>query len=594
MTQNHSPETNLHRLMRICLIGKSLGMLGSLSLLSAGMTWANTNTFVDNLTPAASPAPATPRLSKPTKVQVTPPAPRVAQPAPRPAPPPPQIAKPPRNTNPVVTRPPAPAPRPAVRPAPQPVAQPQPTRPARVAQPQPTRPARTVAQPAPRPAPRRTQPNLSAPVVSVPEAKPASREIPEYLIDRPNTASARETNNFIDRTNYNAGTTATKPSPATSTANSPTRDRPTVVLRSRTTGCEAVMQNGRLSSGSCNVSPKRPRVIPRQATPAPRNNNIARQPRNNNIARQRVAVPRVAISPSSRWQGASVPIASRRIQVVPSPAEWAARTGISSPTRYHTEPQSNNTNATTTHSTHAYPNNGNTGLLFPLPSPTQISSTFGWRLHPIFGDWRMHSGTDIAAPMGTPVVATYQGEVAIADYVGGYGKMVVLRHEDGSQESRYAHLSEIFVEPGAWVEQGEVIGTVGSTGNSTGPHLHFEWRHLMATGWIPVDAGPHLEWAMAEMIQRLNPDESAIATENETELLEPSLYFSSAGELEELVLGLGTLVAPDPNDPLQKTMLEALENLPQEQPSEEKETPFSTYIKPGEGPENRVQVRRSN
>ncbi|MEA5468926.1 M23 family metallopeptidase, partial [Spirulina sp. 06S082] len=491
------------------------------------------------------------------------------------------VAKPPRNANPVVTRPPAPAPRPSVRPAPQPVAQPKPTR-----------PARTVAQPAPRPAsrpaPRNTQPNLSAPVVAVPEQKPASREIPEYLIDRPNTASARETNNFIDRTDYNAGTTAKKPTPATS-ANASRRDRPTVVLRNRTTGCEAVVQNGRLSSGSCGASPRQPRVIPRQAPPAPRN-----------VARQRVAVPRVAISSNSRWQGASVPIASsRRIRVVPSPAEWAARTGISAPTRYNTEPRYNTqpqmeTNATTTPYQVAYPNNGNTGLLFPLPSPTQISSTFGWRLHPIFGDWRMHSGTDISAPMGTPVIAAYKGEVAIADYVSGYGQMVVLRHEDGTQESRYAHLSEIFVKPGAVVEQGEVIGAVGSTGNSTGPHLHFEWRHLMATGWIPVDAGPHLEWAMAEMIQQLNPEEAEVATADEAELLEPSLYFSRAEELEELVLGLGTLVAPDPKDPLQEVMSEALENMPQEKPSEEKETPFSTYIKPGEIPENRIQVRRSN
>ncbi|TVQ59500.1 MAG: M23 family metallopeptidase, partial [Spirulina sp. DLM2.Bin59] len=147
----------------------------------------------------------------------------------------------------------------------------------------------------------------------------------------------------------------------------------------------------------------------------------------------------------------------------------------------------------------AFPNNNNRGLLFPLSIPAAISSSFGWRMHPIFGEWRMHTGTDIAAPQGTPVLASYQGQVAIADYVGGYGKMVILRHEDGSQESRYAHLSQIFVRPGEQVEQGEVIGLVGSTGNSTGPHLHFEWRHLMGGDWVPVDAGPHLEWALAEM-----------------------------------------------------------------------------------------------
>jgi murein DD-endopeptidase MepM/ murein hydrolase activator NlpD len=584
MTQNQSPEKPLHRLMRICLIAKSLGMLGSLSLLSAGMAWANTNTFVDNLTPAAAPAPAAPRLAKPTKAKVTPPAPRATRPAPRPAPPPPRVAKPPRNNTPVA-RPPAPqpAPRPAVRPTPQPVARPQPTRPARtVAQPAPSRPA---SRPTSRPTTRPSRP-ISAPVVSVPEKQP---QIPPHWVDRPETASARETNTFLDRTNYNTGSRtaatprATSTTPRATSRPSANRDRPTVVLRNRSTGCEAVMQNGRLSSGSCNVPPKPPRAIARQ-TPPPRTVSRQRIP-------QRVPAPRVSISPNSRWRGASVPVASRRIQVVPSPAEWAARTGMSSPSQsrreYHTE-----TSAIASPQK-AYPNNGNTGLLFPLPTPARLSSSFGWRLHPIFGNWRMHSGTDIAAPLGTPVVASYHGEVAIADYVGGYGKMVALRHEDGTQESRYAHLSEIFVEPGDWVEQGEVIGTVGSTGNSTGPHLHFEWRHLMATGWIPVDSGPHLEWAMAEMLELLYPEEAEAIAATEAELDEPSLYLSSAEELGEMVLGLGTLFENESDRPLEEEVSQAPENTPQKE-SEESETTIPTYIKPGEFSENRIQLRRSN
>jgi murein DD-endopeptidase MepM/ murein hydrolase activator NlpD len=142
-----------------------------------------------------------------------------------------------------------------------------------------------------------------------------------------------------------------------------------------------------------------------------------------------------------------------------------------------------------------------TDLLFPLPVVAPITSAFGWRIHPITGTGRMHSGTDIGAPLGTPVLAAYQGEVAVADWLGGYGMTVILRHLEGTQESRYGHLSEIFVKPGQAVQQGEVIGRVGSTGFSTGPHLHFEWRHLTKEGWVAVDAGPHLEYALANLIQ---------------------------------------------------------------------------------------------
>jgi murein DD-endopeptidase MepM/ murein hydrolase activator NlpD len=115
----------------------------------------------------------------------------------------------------------------------------------------------------------------------------------------------------------------------------------------------------------------------------------------------------------------------------------------------------------------------------------------------------MHSGTDLGAPLGTPVLAAYPGEVAVADSLGGYGLTVILRHEKGTQESRYAHLSEIFVKPGDIVEQGAVIGRVGSTGLSTGPHLHFEWRYLTNAGWVAVDAGLHLEYALANMMQAM-------------------------------------------------------------------------------------------
>jgi murein DD-endopeptidase MepM/ murein hydrolase activator NlpD len=145
----------------------------------------------------------------------------------------------------------------------------------------------------------------------------------------------------------------------------------------------------------------------------------------------------------------------------------------------------------------------NLSLLFPLPIPTVITSAFGWRIHPISGDRRFHSGTDLGAPMGTPVLAAYAGRVAVADFLGGYGLTVAIDHKKGDQQTLYAHLSEIFVRPGEWVPQGTVIGRVGSTGNSTGPHLHFELREATADGWVALDAGMQLEYALAQLVKSL-------------------------------------------------------------------------------------------
>jgi hypothetical protein len=147
--------------------------------------------------------------------------------------------------------------------------------------------------------------------------------------------------------------------------------------------------------------------------------------------------------------------------------------------------------------------NGNISLIFPLSMPAPISSMFGWRVHPITGDRRFHSGTDLAAPQGTPVLAAYAGQVAIADFMGGYGLAIALNHNQATQQTLYAHLSEIFVKPGEQVKQGDVIGRVGSTGNSTGPHLHFEFRQLTSEGWVAMDAGTQLEVSLAQLVKVL-------------------------------------------------------------------------------------------
>ncbi|MBR8834608.1 MAG: M23 family metallopeptidase [Stigonema ocellatum SAG 48.90 = DSM 106950] len=145
---------------------------------------------------------------------------------------------------------------------------------------------------------------------------------------------------------------------------------------------------------------------------------------------------------------------------------------------------------------------GVAGLMFPLPVPAEITSLFGWRIHPITGDRRFHSGTDLGAATGTPVLAAYPGKVEIADWVGGYGLTVILNHTS-AQQTLYGHMSQVLVQPGQWVEKGTVIGLVGSTGNSTGPHLHFEVRQLTPEGWVATDPGTELGNALSQLVQTL-------------------------------------------------------------------------------------------
>jgi murein DD-endopeptidase MepM/ murein hydrolase activator NlpD len=124
---------------------------------------------------------------------------------------------------------------------------------------------------------------------------------------------------------------------------------------------------------------------------------------------------------------------------------------------------------------------------FAMPAVGRLSSPFGMRKHPIHGDMRLHAGLDVAAPTGTPVAAAAAGEVVHAGPSGGYGNLIKIRHADGT-ETRYAHLSRIDVTKGQTVPIGHPIGAVGSTGASTGPHLHFEIRK----DGKPIDPRPLL------------------------------------------------------------------------------------------------------
>lgn len=116
---------------------------------------------------------------------------------------------------------------------------------------------------------------------------------------------------------------------------------------------------------------------------------------------------------------------------------------------------------------------GETSRAMRMPVPGRVTSGFGQRFHPILGYARFHRGLDLAAAMGSPIVAAADGRVVSAGWAGGYGRQVAIAHADGIQ-TRYGHMSRIAASPGEIVRQGQVIGYVGSTGLSTGPHLHYE------------------------------------------------------------------------------------------------------------------------
>jgi murein DD-endopeptidase MepM/ murein hydrolase activator NlpD len=107
------------------------------------------------------------------------------------------------------------------------------------------------------------------------------------------------------------------------------------------------------------------------------------------------------------------------------------------------------------------------------PVQGHITSTFGYRYHPILHFSRFHAGVDFGAAWGSPIVAAADGQVERAGWAGGYGRQVRLAH-GGGLETSYSHMSEIVAQPGSYVHAGQLIGYVGSSGLSTGPHLHYE------------------------------------------------------------------------------------------------------------------------
>ena len=112
-------------------------------------------------------------------------------------------------------------------------------------------------------------------------------------------------------------------------------------------------------------------------------------------------------------------------------------------------------------------------MAWPVPSSSYISSPFGYRIHPIYGYSKLHTGMDIGASSGSAIVAANAGTVISSGWNGGYGKCIVVDH-GGGVTTLYAHCSALYVSVGQSVTRGQQIAAVGSTGNSTGPHCHFE------------------------------------------------------------------------------------------------------------------------
>lgn len=124
------------------------------------------------------------------------------------------------------------------------------------------------------------------------------------------------------------------------------------------------------------------------------------------------------------------------------------------------------------------PHRSITGVSIPSRMPVEgvkLTSSYGMRNHPVLGGRRAHKGIDLAGPVGTPIYATADGLVSKAEWFSGYGLYVAIEH-GGALQTRYGHMSRLNVADGQRVRKGDIIGFIGSTGRSTGPHLHYEVR----------------------------------------------------------------------------------------------------------------------
>ena len=363
-------------------------------------------------------------------------------------------------------------------------------------QPQPEAPAASTPQPQTLPSTRQALPTSPQVEMSAQGDANTPLVVPNPKQQRNQQPSNYSKNQYIDSSSdFELG--------ATPSQQSSPQNEVQVVMQERSTGCERVVNKGDRISGEFCPPPK----------PQPQPRAIAGQPHRNYNAQPATPRYRQPNSAIRRRQASSSRQASSNNRSVEK------RTVVRH-SYYGQQAWENIKNL-------KMPGNDNTSLLYPLSIPATITSVFGWRTHPIFGDERFHTGTDIGAPKGTPVVAALGGRVAQAGWIKGYGLTVIMEHLNSNNQPQertlYAHLSRLWVEAGDWVEQGTAIAEVGSTGYSTGAHLHFEWQQATSEGWAIVDPGDQLEYGLANLVRYFEDqvaqnrsDEAEEATESET------------------------------------------------------------------------------
>jgi murein DD-endopeptidase MepM/ murein hydrolase activator NlpD len=484
------------------LPAQSLGWLSSVSLLSGGFVFAQTESTVDNIVPAIE-------SSQPTAVADTV---KKESPAPEAAPSQPDFAERRARLKKKLNK--------------EEVAQ---TAPVRQSKPkvetsQPVVIIRTSA-----PKVETSQPAViirtSAPKVETSQAekpetpansaaeKPADVAKPANNSKDTGSATARKTkdynNTYIDPTEYNGTATGNYEAPSS------------VVVTERSSSCEAVFSKKEIATGACGKKATDTASLEKAPTTA----QVATKssPQTETVVKTVAA----AVNHNQSWRtpqtrtSSSTKTAYRPNRFIPQPSEFSSTTTVSATpiapsfgslpapmAEGNVEPRPSNVSydfalasvlpQVPYSNAFAY-RGGASGVAFPVSFAAPVTSLFGWRIHPITGDRRFHAGTDIGAPTGTPILAAAKGQVETADWMGGYGLTVTVNHSS-AQQTLYAHMSEILVRPGQWVEPGTVIGRVGSTGNSTGPHLHFEVRHFTANGWVAVDPGVKLQAGLNNLL----------------------------------------------------------------------------------------------